>query len=112
MTELIEDKKEIEKIIDEKIKGKRLVFTTHYRISSAEKGIDDNKVSEIFQQFHRIYAIEKETLKYGDIGYELFYKLSNNTDFSIATCPQEEKLLIIHAIEYKRSLSKRFKKNN
>lgn len=109
MTELIKDKKEIDKIINEKIKGKKLVFTTHYRISSAEKGIEDKTVNEIFQQFDKIYAIEKDILKYGNIGYELFYKISENTDFSIATCPQKDKILIIHAVEYKRNLDKRLK---
>ncbi len=109
MTRLIKDKKEIDKIINEKIKGKKLVFTTHYRISSAEKGIEDKTVKEIFQQFDKIYAIEKDILKYGDIGYELFYKISENTDFSIATCPQKDKILIIYAVEYKRNLDKRLK---
>lgn len=112
MIEFIKDKKEIDRIIQEEIKGKKLVFTTHYRISSAEKGIEDSYVKEIFSQFDKVYTIEKEILKYGDIGYELFYKLSNNTDFSIATCPQKDKILIIHAVEYKRRLDKRFKKNN
>ena len=110
MTEIIEDKKEIDKIINEKIKGKELIFTAHYRLSAAEKGIEDKKVKEIFSQFDKVYLIEKEILKYGDVGYELFYKLSSNTDFSIATCPQEDRLIIIHAVEYKRSLDKRFKK--
>lgn len=110
MTEIIEDKKEIDKIINEKIKGKKLIFTAHYRLSASEKGIEDKKVKEIFPQFDKVYIIEKEILKYGDVGYELFYKLSNNTDFSIATCPQENKLIIIHVVEYKRSLDKRFKK--
>jgi len=93
MVELIEDKKEIDKIINEKIKDKKLVFSTHYKISSSEKGIEDEKVREILPQFDKVYAIEKETLNYGDIGYELFYKLSNNTDFSIAICPQNDKLI-------------------
>ncbi|MBU0761065.1 MAG: hypothetical protein KJ600_02425 [Nanoarchaeota archaeon] len=111
MTEVIKDKKEIDRIIEKKIKGERIIFTAHYRISAAEKGIDDDKVKEILLQFDKIYAIEKEVLKYGDIGYELFYKLSNNTDFSIATCPQEDKLIIIHAVEYKRNLDKRLSKS-
>ena len=40
MTDLISDKKEIERILNEKIKGKKLIFTAHYRISAAEKGIE------------------------------------------------------------------------
>lgn len=109
MTEVISEKGEIDRIIKEQISGRRIVFTAHYRVSSAEKGISDEKVMEVFSQFDKVYAIEKEVLRYGDIGYELFYKLSNNTDFSIATCPSKDKLLIIHAVEYKRSLRKRFR---
>ena len=73
------------------------------------KGIEHKKVLEIFPQFDKVFEIEKDTLKYGDLGYELFYKLSNNTYFSIATCPKDKNLLIIHAIEYKRSLERRFR---
>jgi hypothetical protein len=110
MAEVIRDGQEIDKIIRDKIKGKRLIFTTHYRISSAGRGIEDERVKEIFSQFEKVYAIEKETLKYGDVGYELFYKLNDDVDFSIATCPQKDKLIIIHAVEYKRSLDKRLRK--
>ncbi len=110
MVELITDKKEIDKIITEKIKGKRLIFTEYYKFGILKKGIEHQKVLEIFPQFEKVYEIEKERLKYGDLGYELFYKLSNNIYFSIATCPKNNKVLIIHAIEYKRSLEKRFKR--
>ena len=69
MTVLITDKKEINKIILEKIKGKRLIFTRYYHIGIAQKGIEHSKVLEILPQFDKVYEIEKETLKYGDIGY-------------------------------------------
>ena len=107
--ETIEDKKEIEKIINEKIKNKEINLTQNYRIRTAMRDISDEKVMEIFPQFDKVFAIEKKVLKYGDVGYELFYKLSNNVTFSIATCPKEKKIDFIHAIEYKRSLAKRFK---
>ena len=76
MTELIEDKKEIDKIIKERIKDKRIVFTTHYKISSAEKGIEDKKVKEIFQQFDKVYAIEKDTLNMEILVTNYFTKLA------------------------------------
>jgi len=44
------------------------------------------------------------------LGYELFYKVSNNTTISIGTIPKENELIIIHLIEYKRNLDYRFKK--
>jgi hypothetical protein len=110
MTVLITDREEINKIISDKIKGKRLVFTDYYKFGILKKGIEHKKVLEIFPQFENVFEIEKDKLKQGDIGYELFYRLSNNTYFSIATCPKNKNLLIIHAIEYKRSLEKRFRK--
>jgi len=107
VAEIIKDKKEIDNIIFEKIKGKKLVFTTHYHIGIAQRGIEHEKVLEIFPQFEKVYAIEKDILKYGDIGYELFYDLSNNLHFLIATCPKDNEVVIIHAVEYKRKLDKR-----
>lgn len=109
MVALISDKKEIDKIISDKIKGKKLVFTRYYELSIAQKGLTHEQVLNIFPQFDKVYEIEKETLKYGDIGYELFYRLSNNTYFSIATIPKDDKVLVIHAVEYKRDLRYRFK---
>ncbi len=110
MTVLISEKSEIQKIISEKIEGKKLIFTDYYWFGILKRGIEHQKVLEIFRQFDRIFEIEAEKLKYGDEGYELFYKLSNNTTFSIATCPKDKNVLIIHAIEYRRSLEKRFKR--
>ncbi len=110
MVFLINDKKEIDSIISKKIKGRKLIFTDYYKFGILKKGIEHKRVLEIFYQFKKVFEIEKEILKYGDVGYELFYKLSGNRCFSIATCPKDKKVLIIHAIEYKRSLEKRFKK--
>ncbi len=110
MTFLISDKSEIQKIISEKIKGKKLIFTKYYWFGILKRGIEHQKVLEIFPQFDNVFEVETEKLKYGDEGYELFYKLSNNTTFSIATCPKDKKVLIIHAVAYKRSLEKRFKR--
>jgi len=112
MTEVITDKKEIQGIISEKIKDKILIFSKYYQWGIAQRGINHERVLEIFSQFDKITEIEIDKLKYGDIGYELFYNLSNNTYFSIATCPKENKLIIIHAVEYKRNLEKRFKRFN
>ena len=103
-------KEDIEKIINEKIKGKKLIFTKYYYFGIDTKGLSHEKVLEIFPQFEKVFAIEVDKLKFGDVGVELFYKLSSNTSFSIATCPKNKDILIIHAIEYKRSLEKRFKK--
>ena len=111
MSELIRDKNEIDKIINDKIRGKELIFTKYYYIRLDQRGMEHNKVTETFPQFGKVFAIEKDKLKFGDIGYELFYKISNNITFSIATVPKKERLEIIHAIEYKRNLRKRLKQN-
>ncbi len=110
MSVLIKDKKEIDKIISEKINGKKLIFTKYYWYGIDEKGLDHKRILEIFPQFDKVKEIEQDILKYGDTGYELFYDLSSNVYFSIATCPKDSNVLIIHAVEYKRSLDKRLKK--
>ena len=109
MTELITDKDEIKKIINEKIRGKKIILSDYYELGIDKKGIQHERVLNIFPQFEKVIAIEKKILKYGDIGYELFYRLDNDITFSIATCPKNDIIRFIHAIEYKRSLQKRFK---
>ena len=106
----ITDKQEINKIIQEKIKGKKLIFTDWYSVGIMRKGISEEKFDEIFPNFDKVRVIEVEKTKKGDLGYELFYKMSNNTTFSIAMIPKENALFIIHLIEYKRNLDHRFKK--
>lgn len=110
MVELIKNKKEIDNIITEKIKGKKLIFTDYYQFGILKRDIPHEKVLEIFPQFEKVFEIEKEKLKHSETGYELFYRLSNNRYFSIATCPKDKKVIIIHTVEYKRDLSKRFKR--
>ena len=109
MIGLIRDKKEIDEIITQNIKGNKLIFTQNFGIRNAMRDISDERVLEVFPQFDKVFAIEKKLLKLGDTGYELFYNLSNNITFSIATITKRGSLLLIHAIEYKRSLGKRFK---
>ena len=106
--EAITSKEEIRKIIDENILGKKLYFTPYYYLGIDRRDIPHERVKSIFSQFDKIFAIEKEVLKYGDTGYELFYRISGNISFSIAVCPKKGKLVVIHAIEFKRSLQKRF----
>jgi len=110
MTILITDKEEIRKIIETKIKNKKLVFTRYYEFGIMKRNIDHEEVLEIFSKFNKVFEIEKDNLKFGDKGYELFYRLSNSKYFSIATCPKNKKLIIIHAVSYNRSLEKRFKR--
>ena len=110
MVKLVTEKKEIEKIINDKIKGRKLIFTSYYYLGIDKKGISHDKVLNIFQNFEKVSFIEIKSLKYRDIGYELFYKIDEDITFSIATCPRNESILLIHAIEYKRDLKKRLKK--
>lgn len=111
MTETITDKDEIGKIINENIKGKKIKLTKHYRIRAAWRGITDEKVLEVLPQFDKVIEIERKKLKFGDIGYELFYDMSNNITFSIAVSEKRNNIYIIRAIEYKRNLARRFSKN-
>jgi|SRR3989338_5001705 len=109
MIGLIRDKQEIYEIITQNIKGKKLIFTQNFRIRNAMRDISYEMVLKVFPQFDKVFAIEKKLLKFGDTSYELFYNLSNNITFSIATITKGNDVLLIHAIEYKRSLGKRFK---
>ena len=43
MAGLITDKKEIDKIIEEKIKGKKIVFTKYYYLRLGERGLEHEK---------------------------------------------------------------------
>ncbi len=108
MTEFIQDKNEIDKIIQENIKGRRIIFTKYYYLRLAEKGLEHKKFLEIFGQFDKVFAVEKEILKFGDIGYELFYRISENIVFSIAICNKKNIVEVIHANEYNRNLGRRF----
>src|SRR3989344_4641515 len=95
----INDKEEINKIIQERIKGKKLVFTNYYYFGIDKRGITHERVLEVFPQFDKVIAIEIETLKLGDLGFELFYEMSNNITFSIATCPKDEKVFFLYFLE-------------
>ena len=79
---IITDKQEINKIIQEKIKDRKIIFTDWYKIGILRKGISEEKFDEVFPQFDKICTIEIEELKRGDLGYELFYKLSGNISIS------------------------------
>lgn len=108
MIGLIRDRAQIDEIIDRYLRNKKIIFTQNFQLRNAMRDIADEKVLEVFPQFERVFAIEKKLLKQGDTGYELFYSLSNNLTFSIATIPKGDNLLFTHAIEYKRNLGKRF----
>lgn len=109
MVELINNKEEIIKIINEKIRNKNIIKTNNYLLGIEHKIISDKEIMEIYSQFDKITEIEKEILKKGDIGYELFYKI-NGTNYSIATIPKKEVVLLIHAIKYHRNIDKRLKR--
>jgi len=71
--EIIENKEEIDNIINSKIKNKKIIFTEWYKIGIMRKGISEEKFDEVFSQFEKIDKIERERLKIGDIEYLLFY---------------------------------------
>lgn len=107
----ITNKEELENIINiiKSYNKSQYNFTTWYWKRLFLRGMEHERVLEIFLEYDKIFLIEKRKLKFGDIGYELFYKLSNNTSFSIAIIPLKDRLEFIHAIEYKRKLDKRIK---
>ena len=109
MVELIYSKDEIEKIIKEKIRNKKIIKTNNYILGIEHKIVSDEDIMKIYPQFDKVTEIEKEILKQGDIGYELFYQI-NGDDYSIAMIPKEKIVLFIHAIKYHRNIDKRLKR--
>ncbi len=105
---IIKNKKEIDEIIVEKIKGKKVYLTDHCINRAMWRGIDEEKIFSIFPQFEKVFVIETKILKYGDEGCELFYELDENHYFAIAMIPEADRLKIVHAIEYKRNIKQRF----
>jgi len=72
--ETIRDKKEIDKIIKEKVKGKKLIFTDWHKIGLLKKGISKEKLNESGiilsepkrtqnQEFFRIRTAKRENIK-------------------------------------------------
>lgn len=83
MTELIKDKSEIEKIISI-IKNKKIFLTRNYSLKCAKINTDEKRAIEILPMYDKVIAIEREKLREGDTGYELFYLMDNGFIFSIA----------------------------
>lgn len=107
----ITDKEELENIINmiKSYNKSQYNFTTWYWKRLFLRGMEHERILEILQEYDKIFLIEKRKLKFGDIGYELFYKLNINSSLSIAIIPLKNKIEFIHAIEYKRNLDKRIK---
>jgi len=107
MTKQYIDAKDIAKIIT-KLKyynPKCFHFTQHYWERLALRDIDHNFLLKTFFEFDKIRLIEEDKLRYGDIGYDLYYELSRNRTLIIGVCPKE-KLLFIHGImRYRKWIS-------
>ncbi len=105
---IIKNKKEIDEIIVEKIKWKKVYLTDHCINRAMWRGIDEEKIFSVLPRFDKVFVIETKILKYGDEGYELFYELGRNNYFAIAMIPEADRLKIVHVIEYKRNIKQRF----
>ena len=60
------------------------------------RDMDHKFILKTYFEFDKIYYIEEEILKYGDIGYDLYYKLSNSKTLVIGIC-KKKKIEFLHA---------------
>lgn len=114
MTKQYSKKEEIDKIIKilKKYKEEDFDFREHYWFRIAQRNIKHDFLLKTFFEFDKIKLIEEDVLKYGDIGYDLFYEISNNRTLIIGVCPKE-KLKFIHGIlryrKWQTAVKKQFK---
>lgn len=104
MTKQYTEAKDINKIIAQlkSYDKKDFRFTNHYWERLALRDINHNFLLKIFFEFDKIKLIDEDTLKHGDIGYDLYYELSRNRTLMIGVCPKQ-KLIFIHGImRYRR----------
>lgn len=99
MTKQYVTKEEIEKIIAvlKKFEKENFKFTKWCEMRMEQRQISRNFLLQTFFEFDKIKLIEEDILKYGDIGYDLHYELSNNRTLIIGVSPGNN-LTIIHAI--------------
>ena len=99
MTKQHTEKEVIEKVISilKQYKQEDFAFTSHYWFRIAQRDIEHEFLLKTFFQFEKIKLIEEDVLPKGDIGYDLYYEISNNRTLIIGVCPLK-KLLFIHGI--------------
>lgn len=73
-----------------------------------QKRTEENKIEETYPKFEKIGLINKRKLKYGDMGYDLYYELDDGTFIVIAICI--DKRLLINAFHSKKNFQN-FKRN-
>ena len=104
-------KEEIGKIIN-RLRGyseKQFRFTDNYWKRISSRDIDHDFVVKTFFEFDKINLIEEDILKFGDIGYDLYYEISNNRTLILGVCPKKD-LIFIHGIMRYRKWQSAIKK--
>lgn len=72
-------------------------FTKWYWVRIEERQIDHAFLIKTFSFFDKIKLIEEDVLRYGDIGYDLYYELSSSRTLIIGVIPKK-KLVFTHGI--------------
>ncbi|MBR9701721.1 hypothetical protein GOV13_02255 [Candidatus Pacearchaeota archaeon] len=89
-----EEIKEIVKLI----KGKRIIRTEHFFIRIYQRDVEEEFIDEILPQFEKVKLIDKRKHKKGDIGYDLYYELSNSRTLKLCFILKGNKVLLVNAI--------------
>lgn len=99
VTKQLIKKEEIDKIINilKKYTKENFKFTEHYYLRIAQRDIKQDFLLETFFDFNSIKLVEQDIMKYGDVGYDLFYELSNNRTLIIGVIPKKQ-LIFTHGI--------------
>lgn len=92
-------KEEIERIIAilKKYKTEEFKFTDWYWMRIEERQIKHDFLLKTLFEFDKIRLIEEDILAHGDVGYDLYYELSNNQTLIIGVIP-DDKLTFTHGI--------------
>ncbi len=89
-------KEDIDKIFALVMKNK-LVKTEHFNIRVIERDIQGELIDTNINKSEKIKLIDKRKHK-KDMGYDLYYELSNNQTLKLCFIPLKDKTLLINAI--------------
>jgi len=89
-----EEIKEILKIFQ----NKTIKKSPHFHIRIIQRDISERLINETFPLFKKIKLIDKRKHKKGDLGYDLYYKLSNSKTLKLCFIVKNKKILLVNAM--------------
>ncbi len=105
------DTENIKKIINKLKKYSKddIHFSSWYKSKTLSgRDMDHEEILKTYFEFDKVYFIEEEILKLGDIGFDIYYKLSNTKTLVIGISlkikpdPKKKPISFIHAYPINR----------